>query len=164
MEATRFAGLLRALVRHDVAFVLVGGVAAVLAGAAFTTEDLEIVPSFEPDNLDRLVRSLEEIEAIYVDFAGRRIAPTRERLESHRLNLLRTRHGRLDVLRRIEPDLEYQELVERSSWTDVEELRILTLGLDALIESKEATGRDKDRAHLLVLRELRRLLRARDGV
>lgn len=163
MEATRFAELLRALVRHRVEFVLVGGGAAVLAGAAFTTEDLDIVPSFEPENLDRLVRSLEEIEAIYVDFAGRRIAPTRERLQSHRLNLLRTRHGRLDILRRIEPGLEYPQLVERSSWIGVEDLRILTLGLDALIESKEATGRDKDRAHLLILRELRRLLRARDG-
>ncbi|GMU66632.1 MAG: hypothetical protein AMXMBFR36_29060 [Acidobacteriota bacterium] len=163
MEATRLAELLRALVRHRVEFVLVGGGAAVLAGAAFTTEDLDVVPSFDPENLDRLIGALEELDATYVDPAGRRIAPTRERLESHRLHLLRTRLGRLDVLHRVEPGLDYLQLVERSSWVEVEELRIRTLDLDALIESKEATGRDKDRAHLLILHELRRLRRARDG-
>lgn len=163
MEATRLAELLRALVRHRVEFVLVGGGAAVLAGAAFTTEDLDVVPSFEPENLDRLIGALEELDARYLDPAGRRIAPTRERLESHRLNLLRTSLGRLDVLHRVEPGLDFRQLVERSSWVEVEELRIRTLDLDALIESKEATGRDKDRAHLLILRELQRLHRARDG-
>lgn len=163
MEATRLADLLRALVRHRVDFVLVGGGAAVLAGAGFTTEDLDIVPSFERENLDRLLAALVEIDATYLDPAGRHIAPTMERLENLRLNLLRTRLGRLDVLRRVEPGLEYPQLVERSSWVEVEELRIRTLDLDALIESKEATGRDKDRAHLLILRELARLRRASDG-
>jgi len=163
VATTRPAELLRALVRRRVDFVLVGGGAAVLSGAAFTTEDLDIVPSFDPENLDRLIEALAEVDAIYVDPAGRRIAPTRERLESHRLNLLQTRLGRLDVLRRIEPGLDHAQLVHRSSWVEVEELQIRTLDLDALIESKEATGRDKDRAHLLILRELDRLRRARDG-
>lgn len=38
-------GLLRALCEREIAFVIVGGAAAVLHGAPTTTQDLDIVPS-----------------------------------------------------------------------------------------------------------------------
>lgn len=37
-------GLLRALCEQEIAFVIVGGAAAVLHGAPTTTQDLDIVP------------------------------------------------------------------------------------------------------------------------
>jgi hypothetical protein len=43
------------LARHGVESVIVGGVAAVLAGAPISTFDLDIVPSRGPDSLARLV-------------------------------------------------------------------------------------------------------------
>ncbi|MCH9685104.1 MAG: hypothetical protein K0V04_26945 [Deltaproteobacteria bacterium] len=46
-------GLLRALAEHEVSFIVVGGVAAVLHGAPTTTFDLDIVPEQSEANLDR---------------------------------------------------------------------------------------------------------------
>jgi len=40
---TRFAELLQLLVRHESDFIIVGGVAALLAGAPIPTMDLDIV-------------------------------------------------------------------------------------------------------------------------
>jgi hypothetical protein len=42
-SASRFIRLLEVLTRHRVAFIVVGGVAAVLEGAPITTFDLDIV-------------------------------------------------------------------------------------------------------------------------
>jgi len=51
-------GLLRALCEQEIAFVIVGGAAAVLHGALTTTQDLDIVPEQSEANLDRLLAAL----------------------------------------------------------------------------------------------------------
>ena len=57
---TDFAAMLAALVRHDVAFIVVGGAAAIAHGSARLTHDLDIVYQRNPANLDRLVAALVE--------------------------------------------------------------------------------------------------------
>ena len=47
ISKTDYPALLKALVRHEVAFIVVGGVSAVLHGAPVTTLDLDIVHSRE---------------------------------------------------------------------------------------------------------------------
>jgi hypothetical protein len=49
-------GLLRALERHQVAYVMIGGLAAVTHGSPFPTEDLDITPALEPGNLTSVPR------------------------------------------------------------------------------------------------------------
>ena len=163
MSTTQAAEILRLLDRFGVEFVLVGSSAAILHGAGYSTEDVDIVPRFSPENLERLVAALNDLEARYVDFAGRVIRPDERRLRENRLNLLRTRLGRLDILKSIEPDRRYEELLERSVLLDVEEFAVRTVELETLIEAKENANRDKDRAHLLYLRETLRLSRLKDG-
>ncbi len=70
------AALLRALVAGGVEFVVVGGVAAVLHGAPITTRDLDIVPSRDRDNVERLAQVRGELETVVRDPAGRRIEPS----------------------------------------------------------------------------------------
>lgn len=94
----RFRELLRALVERDVAFIVVGGVAAVLEGAPVSTFDLDIVYSLDEENLARLARVLQDLEAIYVDPAGRSLRPDIDRLRGGGHHLLRTRYGRLDAI------------------------------------------------------------------
>jgi hypothetical protein len=67
----RFLDILEALGRHGVEFIVVGGVAAVLEGAPITTFDLDIVPDPAPDNRERLLAALHELNARYLDPAGR---------------------------------------------------------------------------------------------
>ena len=50
--------LLRVLVRHEVEFVVVGGVAAVINGAPVTTFDLDILHRWTPEIVDGLVAAL----------------------------------------------------------------------------------------------------------
>jgi hypothetical protein len=153
----RFAELLAVLVEHEVAFVIVGGAAAVLAGVWYATDDLDIVPDYEPANLKRLVAALAALDGRHDDPAGRTILPDLARLRSSRMSLFVTRLGRLDVLRAVGREREYADLVPRSELLDLDGLAVRSASLELLIEAKEIAGRAKDREHLLLLREALRL-------
>jgi predicted nucleotidyltransferase len=149
----RFHELLRSLVERDVAFIVVGGVAAVLEGAPVSTFDLDVVYALEESNIDRLAGALEELDAVYVDPGGRNISPTAERLRGGGHHLLRTRHGRLDVMGSVGDELAFPDLLPRSRTQTVHGLEIVVLTLEALIATKESADRPKDRAVLDLLRE-----------
>ncbi len=148
----RFDKVLRVLTRNEVEFILVGGVAAILQGSPLTTEDVVYLVSAE-NNL-RLAKALEELEAYYLDPAGRHIEPDVSRLASMRLHLLKTSCGRVDVLRTVGKDLAYGDLVERSRVLDVMDFRVRVLDLETIIETKEHADRPKDRYQLPFLRQL----------
>lgn len=133
----RFDQILRVLAQHEVKLIVVGGVAAILQGSPLTTEDLDVVYLASEDNNRRLAAALGELNATYFDPAGRQIEPDASKLASMKMHLLRTRHGRLDVLRYVGRDLAYQDLVERSRELDVDDVRVRTLDLEAIIETKE---------------------------
>ncbi|TFV64472.1 hypothetical protein E4P41_00915 [Geodermatophilus sp. DF01-2] len=55
--------VLAVLERHNVEFVVVGGYAARLHGAARPTSDVDVTPRTTRDNLDRLASALRELGA-----------------------------------------------------------------------------------------------------
>lgn len=150
--ALRLLDILRVLSRHQVNFILVGGVAAVLEGAPVSTFDLDIVPAPEQENQERLLAALRQLNARYLDPAGRHIPPDEAKLATLRMHQLVTDAGPLDVLTTIGNGLTYADLAPRTRDYEVEELRVRCLSLDAIIESKEQADREKDRAVLPVLR------------
>ena len=152
-RSVRFLGLLRALLRHGVDFVVVGGVAAQLEGAPILTFDLDVLYDKNPENLARLLAALRELKARYRDPAGRHIEPDAEKLATLRLHLLLTELGALDVLGSIGNGLTYQDLVGRTILYQLGESQVHVLELAAVIETKEQANRDKDRAALPVLRQ-----------
>jgi hypothetical protein len=155
----RFLDLLRALDRHAVEHVIVGGVAAILEGAPMTTLDLDIVYRVDDRNITRLHSLLVDIGARYRDPAGRQIAPTPDRLRSNAVNLLETRLGPLDVMRSVGAGWGYEELLGRSHSVELDALRVRVLDLAEVIATKEAAGREKDRAMLPLLRRTLELKR-----
>ena len=148
----QFFELLRSLVAGEVDFIVVGGVAAVLEGAPVSTFDLDIVYSKDEKNIDRLACVLEDLDSVYVEPSGRRIQPTAERLRGGGHHLLRTIHGRLDVMGAIGNELTYADLLPRSPRRTLRGLEIAVLDLETLIATKEAADRPKDRAVLDLLR------------
>ena len=57
------ARLLEVLEQHKVAYVLIGGLAAVYHGSPFPTEDADITPRTDRANLARLAAALEDLHA-----------------------------------------------------------------------------------------------------
>jgi hypothetical protein len=147
-----FLKLFGALAGAGVEHVVVGGVAAILEGAPIATLDLDIVYRTDADNIQRLATLLDQLDARYRDPAGRDIRPTVGRLESNEVNLLETKLGPLDAMRRIGADWSWDEVVARSHVVEVSGLEVWVLDLASNIESKLIANRDKDRAMLPVLR------------
>ena len=150
--------ILRCLTDHKVEFVVVGGVAARLRGAPLLTQDVDITPSLTRSNLERLVAALADLEA--------RLRTSDEPdgipfpfdpvlIESGNVWTLTTRSGDLDLV--ISPDGTggFKDLIRGADRLVVAldpELGVNVASLADVIRSKEAAGRDKDRAALPLLR------------
>lgn len=115
------------------------------------TLDLDVVYSLSPENIDRLLSALSEIDARFRN-DDRRIAPNRSHLESRGHKLPETTLGDLDVLATIDDDVTYDALVADTVLLSVAELSIRVLSLARLIAVKERAGRPKDLAVLPLLR------------
>ncbi len=113
---------------------------------------LDIVPDPAPENRVRLLAAVQELEARYLDPAGRHLVPDEATLATLRLHQLITKAGPLDVLATIGKAMTYEHLSGRTHERTVGNLRVRCLNLDAVIESKEQADRDKDRATLPILR------------
>lgn len=143
--------ILRALAEHQVAFIVVGGVAAVLQGAPITTQDLDIVYSLVPPNPDRLLVALQSLDAVFRD-DPRRLVPGPSHLATRGHKLLTTRHGDLDCLGSIEDSTIYEDLIEHTDEMQSGGVRFRVLSLPRLIEVKAKLTRPKDQLMLLQLR------------
>jgi hypothetical protein len=158
--AARFLDILQLLARHGVDFILVGGFAAVLEGAPVSTFDVDIVPRPAPEVRERLLAALREVNARYLDPAGRVIEPDAVKLETLKVQRLVTDLGILDVLNQIGDGLTYADLLGETQVQDVGGFPVRVLNLATIIRSKEAANREKDLATLPILRRTLRLKNA----
>jgi predicted nucleotidyltransferase len=147
-----FLALLQTLVTHGVDFIIVGGVCAVLHGAPIATFDLDLVHSRAPDNIDRLLSALRDLDAYYRGQGERRLHPDSTYLTSPGHQLLMTSLGPLDLLGTIGAHRNYADLLEHTVELQVGGLRLRVLNLETLIEIKEEVGHEKDKAVIPILR------------
>jgi len=89
-------GILKALDRHRVNYIVIGAFARVLQGTEELTRGIDIVPSTRPDNLGRLDAALEELGARRTD--RRRIDLTEAAIASEPPIQLITDHGELKIV------------------------------------------------------------------
>ena len=89
-------GLLSALHRNYVNYVLIGGLARVIRGTDEITSGVDVCPSLRPDNLERLGKALEELEARRTD--RRRLTVDEETLARDAVIRLRTSMGELKLV------------------------------------------------------------------
>lgn len=146
-----FKEILKVLVAHGVEFVVIGGVGAVLQGAPIATFDLDIVHARSEQNLDRLLTALQVLRSVYRSSSRRELCPTRSHLKTVGHQLLMTEFGPLDVLGSAGAERNYSELIDKSEVFELEDLRVHVLNLETLIQLKEETGHEKDRAVLSIL-------------
>jgi hypothetical protein len=156
-----------ALDRHGVAYLLVGGVAARFHGAERPTQDIDLLPRSDRDNLDRLAAALGELGA-FLRIGGMTDEEARalpvvidgRSLEGMEVSTWRTEAGDLDVLHHLRGDhgdrLVYETLEPRGTAIEIVGVQVRLAGLADIAASKRFADRDKDRA---ALPELERLLR-----
>jgi len=143
---------------HDVACVLIGGLAAVLHGSTATTNDADLCPSRDAGNLSRLAAALRSLEAVIRTDAepdGLAFDCSPEFLASVDLVNLRTRAGDLDIAFRPAGTGGYDDLIARAATFEIDGVAIRVASLDDIIRSKTAADRPKDRAVLPILLALR---------
>jgi hypothetical protein len=153
MPTGDFREALGFLRRASVEFIVVGGLAAVLNGAPVDTIDLDIVQRRDAENIAKLLRVLDAIDAIYRMQPERRLRPNASHLSAPGHNNLITTCGPLDVLGTIGRGLAFEDLIPHTVEMDIGEgLRVRVLNLEKIIALKEELAGDKDLAALPILR------------
>jgi hypothetical protein len=154
-----FENLLTRLIEHEVEFVLVGGFAATAYGSTMLTQDVDICMRFSPDNLMRLQKALSDLHPVHRMTPQRlplRLTP--ETCASLKNLYLDTDLGQLDCLGLIQGVGDFEEVKRHSIEVCLPAGVCRILSLDALIWSKEAMKRPRDRESLLQLRAIRQRL------
>lgn len=147
------------LTEERVDFVVLGGFAAIVHGSSLPTEDIDVIPSRDLANLERLATALQRM--------GAKIRtgdePVETRIDAafilnmpHMLNLV-TRYGDVDLVFTPAGALKnYEQWLERSRKAQLREgLVVAVANLDDIIASKTAANRPKDQRALPYLESLR---------
>ena len=152
------AAIVEVLARHEVKFVIIGGMSAMVHDLPLpATVDIDVTPSREGENLERLALAFDELNAGLVtgDAGGTWFPrhPTENWAQYDTLHLL-TMYGLLDIV--FAPDGAAGGYVDLANDAEVH----LIAGTEALVISvatwerlKEASGRAKDLEHLDRYRE-----------
>jgi len=142
---TDFEALLAALGEHEVAFIVVGGAAAIAHGSARLTQDLDIVYQRTEANLDRLATALAPWKPYLRGVPpGLPFVWSRSTLARGLNFTLVTSLGDIDLLGEIPGGGTYEELFPNALQLQVFGTRCLCLSLAQLIRAKRAAGRPKD--------------------
>jgi len=150
-----FREILELLNKHEVEYIVVGGVAAVIRGAPVTTFDIDTLVRISDGNATRLLRVLEELDAHFREHQST-VRPTRDDIMAGGHLLLMTRAGPMDVLGFIGDNERYEDLIDAASDVSMEIGAFQVLSLSELVRQKKAANRPKDQAALALLEEVLR--------
>lgn len=145
--------ILDELARHEVDFVLVGGLAVQTHGGTRMTNDVDVIPAPDSENLSRLAEALRALEARVLNPGSEKLEIDAATLPRATIWQLATPHGDIDVLHEADGAAPYAELRERALVIALGDTRIPVAGRDDLIRMKLARDRPTDRADIAALTE-----------
>lgn len=122
--------------RHEVRYIVIGGIASVIHGVPRATFDLDILIDAEPDN----ARSL--LEALLDAGFGTAALADAEEILSNEITIFKDR-VRIDV-QTSTPGLNFKEAWKRRKTLEYQGQAFYVVSLEDLLASKRAAGRDID--------------------
>lgn len=142
--------LLDALHEAGVDFVVIGGVAVGAHGFIRGTEDLDIVPNPNADNLERLSDALDRLDSTLPTVGERPFDPASD------FGIIRrggnvtamTKFGGLDVVQRAQGVPSYSQLAADASESELLGIPVRVCSLAQLREMKRAQNRTQDQLDL----------------
>lgn len=148
-------GLLAALDRHRVAYIIVGAFARVVQGADEITRSIDIVPSTREENLRRLDAALAELGARRADGSEPSLAGSEAREPVIELT---TERGELKIIPEPTGTRGYEDLRRAATREHIGQgLRPAVASLGDLSRMLAGLGREEDMAKLLDMRRLAEL-------
>jgi hypothetical protein len=153
-------GLIAVLARHEVDYVVIGGVATQVHGHRRTTMDFDLTPDPDPENLRRLGAALAELEARP---QGSRAEKSETSIsDPERLAIaaivppLLTTYGQLHILKEPKGARAFDQMREGALVVNLDGNDVAIVSLDDLIRMKRAAGRSSDLDDIATLTELER--------
>lgn len=133
--------------RHNVRYIVIGGIAAVLYGVPRATFDLDILIDANPDNARKLLDALADAKL------GTAALITPAELLSKEITIFKDR-VRIDV-QTSTPGLTFDRAWERRETMEYQKQKFFVASREDLISSKRAAGRpvDLEDVRLLELKE-----------
>lgn len=133
------------LLKAEIDFVLVGGLAAVTHGSSMTTQDIDICCDFSANNLLLLQSALADIHPVHRMTTKRLpLSLTPENCASLKNLYLDTDIGQLDCLGEVLGLGGFEEAKQQSEVIEIDDHPCRILRIEALIAAKKAMGRPKD--------------------
>lgn len=129
-------GVYSSLQKHNVRYITIGGVAAILHGVPHATFDLDILIEATLENVQRLLDALLEAGLATAEMT------TAEDVLAHEITIFRDR-VRIDV-QTATPGIEFEEAWQRKEAMNYRKQAFYVVAIEDLIASKRAAGRDKD--------------------
>lgn len=153
-------GILAELSKEGVDFLVIGGVAVGFHGHVRATKDVDVVPAPGEENLQRLVRVLERLEAVVEGTDEFEVGELPDPLDPQALALggnwvLLTRLGRLDLMQWLGDAPLWEELSPSAVEEQIGGIPIKFVSYEDLVKLKELAARPEDLADLKRLREAR---------
>jgi hypothetical protein len=148
--------LFRALARHDVDYLTIGGIAIQAHGGQRLTQDLDVAIAASTDNIARLAGALLDLDARILGPNGQRSksVPTAPLLASSDQWHLITVHGPLDILTLPAHLGSFEDMRARAHEVPLGDLSIPIAHRDDLLKMKRAAGRPQDLADIQLLESL----------
>jgi hypothetical protein len=138
---------------HKVDYVVIGGIAVQVHGHVRMTNDIDLIPSPSPANLQRLADALNDLDARILNPGSERLTIDAAMLPRAALWQLTTRHGDIDVLHDAPGAAPYPQLRDRALTVTLGDIDIPFAGRDDLIRMKRARARPVDLADIAALTE-----------
>jgi hypothetical protein len=132
----RLQGVFASFERHEVKYLVIGGIAAVLHGVPRATFDLDILIEATPDNARRLLEALEEAGL------GTASLTSPEALLRNEITVFED-FVRIDAQTHT-PGLEFANAWQRRETMEYQHQRLYVISRNDLISSKRAAGREVD--------------------
>lgn len=153
-----YTDLLARLTAADVDFVLIGGYACIVQGGTITTEDIDICCDFTAANLLRLQGAIADLHPVHRMTPQRRpLVLTSENCRDLKNLYLDTDLGQLDCVSAVEGVGDFSRVEQAGQTIETEGVRLKVLNRDALIQSKKAMNRPRDRQAVQELETLKKL-------
>jgi hypothetical protein len=154
--------LFSALDRHNVDYLLIGGLAVSLHGVERATMDVDITVAMNPTNLAALIETAKDLKLTPVlpvpleslsDIELLRTWQTQRHLEAFALRTPELAGVTIDVL--LFPPVDFASMTARAVEFDVAGTAIKVVSVDDLIALKSAVGRPIDMSDIEHLRRIK---------